>query len=438
MTGTIVIGAGVAGLAAAAELAREGHAAIVLEARDRIGGRCWSLDGMVPAVPIELGAEFVHGDAEPTMQVLQRAGIPTSDAPEARWVTRRGRLQSANDLFEELMQAFARARSIRRRDLSFAEFLGRQGTRALSAQARQMAMMMVEGLDAADPARVSAREIVEEWSGDSVAGSQSRPMGGYREVVRALREAVPSSDDVRLAAAVETVRWRASDAVVEGHARGGAPFSLRAKRIIVTVPLGVLQRRPGNSGAIRFDPPLSAKQWALEHLASGPVIKLVLRFRSAFWERIAGRRYRDAAFFHDAAGRIPTFWTALPVRLPILVAWAGGPKAQALAGHDRAQLVDVALQDLRRMFKVRIRFDEELQASWFHDWQADPHARGAYSYVTVDGRGARRRLAEPTEDTLFFAGEATDFSGEAATVAGAIASGVRAAREVLGSDVQRR
>lgn len=90
------------------------------------------------------------------------------------------------------------------------------------------------------------------------------------------------------------------------------------------------------------------------------------------------------------------------------------------------------------MFKVRIRFDEELQASWFHDWQADPHARGAYSYVTVDGRGARRRLAEPTEDTLFFAGEATDFSGEAATVAGAIASGVRAAREVLGSDVQRR
>ena len=438
MTDTIVIGAGVAGLAAAAELAREGHASAVLEARDRIGGRCWSLDGMVRAVPIELGAEFVHGRAEPTMQVLQRAGIPSVDAPEARWLSVRGRLQTGNGLFEELLHAFARARALRKQDISFAEFLARQSSRTLSAPARQMALMMVEGLDGADPVRVSAREIIEEWGGDSVAGEQARPLGGYREVVGALRESVPSSVDLRLEAVVDAVRWRTGNVLVEGRGQGGALFNLHAKRLIVTVPLGVLQQKSGDTGAIRFDPPLAAKQQALERLVSGPVIKLVMRFRSAFWERIAGGRYRGAAFFHNAAGRIPTFWTALPVRLPILVAWAGGPKAHALAGHERTQLVEVALQDLRQMFKVRARFDEVLQASWFHDWQADPYARGAYSYVAVGGASARRLLARPLEDTLFFAGEATDFSGEAATVAGAIASGVRAAREVLESDVQRR
>ena len=78
----------------------------------------------------------------------------------------------------------------------------------------------------------------------------------------------------------------------------------------------------------------------------------------------------------------------------------------------------------------RNRAAERLVSAQYHDWSADPFARGAYSYVTVGGRTARKRLAAPLRDTLFFAGEATD-DESAATVEGALRSGVRAAHEVL-------
>jgi monoamine oxidase len=80
-----------------------------------------------------------------------------------------------------------------------------------------------------------------------------------------------------------------------------------------------------------------------------------------------------------------------------------------------------------------MKMDKLLEGAWVHDWQSDPYARGAYSYVKVAGEKAREQLAAPLRDTLFFAGEATDTEGEAGTVAGALQSGERAAREVLRS-----
>lgn len=428
MTGTIVIGAGAAGLAAAATLAADGHSVTVLEARDRIGGRCWSVDASA-AVPVELGAEFIHGEAEATAQIMRRAGIASVDAPEARWVTKRGRLQPANDSFERLTDALARVRWPGSADVTFADYLDRLMPRSVSASTRQFARMLVEGLDAADPARVSAREIVKEWR-DMAADRQARPLGGYGAVLRMLLRARDSQPlDVRLNSVVRSVRWRRDAVTIEGT-NGGEAFSVSARNLIVTLPLGVLQSADGRS-AVHFDPPLTRKRRASEHLASGSVIKLVLKFHTPFWEEIAAGRYRDAAFFHSHAHPFPTFWTALPVRTPVLVAWAGGPKADALAGRDREALVDLALTTLRKLFRARHPSRHDLEGAWFHDWQRDPFARGAYSYVLVGGSRAARELARPLERTLFFAGEATDFGGGSATVAGAIASGMRAAREVM-------
>jgi monoamine oxidase len=201
----------------------------------------------------------------------------------------------------------------------------------------------------------------------------------------------------------------------------------------VTLPLGVLQAADGSPGAVRFAPALDAKRSALAGLASGPVLKLSLRFRKAFWEELDGGKYQDASFFHSAETAFPTFWTTLPLRAPLLTAWIGGPKAARLSNATMPDIVRQALASLTSLFGNRPESEFELEAAYLHNWQTDPFARGAYSYVTAGGEDARRVLAGSLENALFFAGEATDTEGEAATVTGALQSGARVAREVIES-----
>jgi monoamine oxidase len=213
--------------------------------------------------------------------------------------------------------------------------------------------------------------------------------------------------------------------------RRGRTFRARARRAIITLPLGVLQQRSNACGAVRFAPELKEKAPALARVASGPVLKAVLRFRSPFWEELDGAAYRGVSFFHSPRAMFPTFWTALPARAPLIAAWAGGPKAARLADATSSQVIRHAVRSLSSIFHGRVDVQAELRASWFHDWQRDPYARGAYSHALVGGSDARGLLAAPLADTLFFAGEATDPGGEHGTVAGALQSGVRAAREAL-------
>ena len=115
------------------------------------------------------------------------------------------------------------------------------------------------------------------------------------------------------------------------------------------------------------------------------------------------------------------------MRAPLLTAWAGGPKAARLTGSTKKELLRHALASVRSA----LGGVPKVEAYYVQDWQADPFARGGYSYVRVGGRGARRILQKSLEDTLFFAGEATDTEGEAGTVGGALGSGIRAAREIM-------
>jgi monoamine oxidase len=398
----IVIGAGAAGLAAADALARAGRSVLVLEARERIGGRCWTRRMPGLAAPVELGAEFIHGEAESTLALLARAGVPGVDSTRTQRFIRGGRLVEGN-AFIEAQKAIEHAAILRKQDLSFEEFLKRK--RNLPATTRTLATMMVQGFDAADPARVSAREIAEEWGGGALGSSQMRPQGGYLPLLETL---LTGKFELRLGKAVREIRWQRGQVEVDG---------VRARKAIVTLPLGVLQAR-----SVTFAPQLSMKQAALSRLASGPVIRVAMRFKQPFWqERVPG-----VAFFHAPRAPFPTFWTPLPMHAPLLTAWAGGPKAAALSGASRRQLVLQALASIRSALG-RV---PPVQQVLVQDWQADPHSRGGYSYVIVGGQGAREQLRKPLEKTLFFAGEATD-TEEAGTVAGALRSGVRAAREVL-------
>ena len=137
---------------------------------------------------------------------------------------------------------------------------------------------------------------------------------------------------------------------------------------------------------------------------------------------------------HDPASPFPTWWTMRPLHLPLLTAWAGGPKALALAAKSKHDLQRIAIDSLASLMNTtRNRLTAQVEHFYFHDWAADPFSRGAYSYVTVGGTHARPKLAKPIQNTLYFAGEALDTTGQASTVAGALSSGQRAAQLVLKS-----
>jgi monoamine oxidase len=321
--------------------------------------------------------------------------------------------------------------------MSFDEFLDRHLAATLTADERQRARRLAEGFDAADTARASARAIVAEWLGDVLGeGPQSRPRDGYAALLDALLaplESAPPAGAARLQleSRVREVRWSRGSVEVAGE-RAGSPFEIRARGAIVTLPLGVLQAPPAAAHAVRFTPPLGAKEAALAGLASGPVIKLLLRFATPFWERLKDGRYAAASFLHSPHTEISTFWTPAPEHAPLLVAWAGGPRVPRLAsGRSPAELARLAVGSLQTLFGSGVNVADQLAGWYYHDWQADPCACGAYSYVAVGGSEARTALACPLAETLFFAGEATDSGGEAGTVTGALESGSRAAREVL-------
>jgi monoamine oxidase len=405
----IIVGAGAAGLAAADELVNAGGSVILFEARERIGGRCWTRHMPGLEIPVELGAEFIHGEAKVTHALLARAGLRAIDSVREQRHLENGDLGTIN-AFSEAQKAMEGAAHLEK-DVPFATYLARQ---PLPAKTKAFATMMVQGFDAADPKRVSALSIAEEWAGGELSGSQPRPEGGYGRLFTWLANSIiERGARVCLGAVVKSIEWRRGQVNVAGEFLGER-FSVRAKRAIVTLPLGVLQ-----SGPLRFP----QKRAALRKLASGPVIRVALRFHRAFWEA----RAPGVSFFHTPQSPFPTFWTPLPMRAPLVTAWAGGPKATRLSGSSPRALVAAALRSIGAIFgDVR----SELAAACVQDWKSDRYSRGGYSYVLVGGHGAREELAAPLDETIFFAGEATD-SEEPGTVASGIRSGQRAAREAL-------
>jgi monoamine oxidase len=137
-------------------------------------------------------------------------------------------------------------------------------------------------------------------------------------------------------------------------------------------------------------------------------------------------------FLHSFDAPVPTLWTKLPLRAPVLVGWAGGPRADSLAGKGLGFLTERALYSVAVAFGIsRAQVESQLEAVYTHDWQSDAFTRGAYAYLPVGGLEAQRTLASPVEGTLYFAGEATNDAGHIGTVHGAFASGERAAREII-------
>src|SRR5262249_3114015 len=158
------------------------------------------------------------------------------------------------------------------------------------------------------------------------------------------------------------------------------------------------------------------KTEALRGLEMGNVVKLAFAFNERFWSNALSD---DTGFVMTPGEPFKTFWTGYPLYAPVLLAWAGGPAADALLQFGAAERADRALESPAHVLGVsRADVDRHVVGWEAHDWAADPYARGAYSYVRVDGMAAQAAFAQPIAGTLFFAGEATELEGRQATVHG--------------------
>jgi monoamine oxidase len=415
----LIVGGGIAGLIAARHLTETGLRVTLLEARERLGGRICTHSNA--DFPVELGAEFVHGRPEEILSLAAEGAVPIIPVQGRFRRKINGEWAEAGHLMEKIDRLFANLPT-EEPDESFQYYLDRSGE---DDEVKQHALRYVEGFHAADPSLISARSLRRDSEAEeAIEGDhQYRVASGYEGLIRAVVDRIDRKRcDIVLNTPVNEIAWRQGQVI----ARAGLT-EYQAPRAIVTLPLGVLK-----SNSMVFSPALPEKQNAMSFLEMGPVIRVSLCFQEKFWDR--DPEMAELSFLFTDDPEFPTWWTTNPLPYPILTGWAAGPNAGVHTGRSKDEIVRSAVQSLSRiMGAAEPELRRQMTGSFMHDWQEDPFSRGAYSYAAVGGMDAAKKLAEPVLDTLYFAGEATSGDGYNGTVHGAIATGLRAAKELLQS-----
>lgn len=417
----LVIGAGIAGLAAAQALTRVGHDVTVLEARARTGGRIWTSEQW-PAVPLDLGASWIHGvRGNPLTGVAHRLGAKRIATSFARTVT----YQTSGPLLTRAEEA--RLTRIRKR-LSAALHKAQNATRDTSVR---QAVALLEGSFADDAEALrflnfclsseieheyagSADRLSAYWydSGKAFRGDDVLFPHGFQAITDALAQEV----DVRLSQVVKEIRWHQPEVELRT-----ADAAFVADRVVITLPLGVLQH-----GAVRFVPALPAdKEHAISKLGFGVLNKCYLRFARPFWPAD-----KDWIQYIPEQHGAWCEWLSLTraTQAPVLLGFNAAAYGRTIEAWSDQKIVARAMATLHRIFGSDIPEPLDHQIT---RWASDPFARGAYSYNAVNTDPAMREtLARPLNGRLFFAGEAChkDYFG---TTHGAYLSGLQAARDVL-------
>ena len=419
LTHFVVIGAGAAGLMAARELARAGKRVTILEARDRCGGRIYTLSPEEFGYPAEGGPEFVHGAGGVTRAVMREAGLSLLPRAGTRWSVRTGALSPSEASPPHAARFYEALRKVKA-DLPIAEFLERHFADPRYDELRQSITRTVEGYDAADPRRASTLALRDEWLARD-DGQHGRIAGGYGALIAYLAsDCRRHGAAIHLGAGATAVDESGSGIAVRCH--DGAVFE--ADAAILTVPPPLLSE-------IALPPAARERAAAAAEIGYGNVVKLLLRFATNWWADGDGRNLADLSFLLSNAP-VPTWWTQYPLDYPVLTGWLAGPKADRVSVLTEAELVEMGLASLAEIFELPVeRISRDLVASRAINWGNDRFARGAYSYATPETREAQALLRRVDDGVIFFSGEALYAGPDMGTVEAALASGQETSQALL-------
>lgn len=404
----IVIGAGPAGLSAARDLRRGGKKVVVLEARDRVGGRVHTVRerGVV-----EAGAEFIHGENAATWEVVHEQSIETQiagpeNADSYRLFGEKGGLRHDTDeLYKRFRQSDDALWQYDGPDLSLAEYFRKYvaDQEAAFYKVREIAC----DIESADPGLLSVRGIVHE---ERLATSGLRNFwapGGYDQILKGYLAGL----DIRLRHRVVRVRWKRGTVDVE--AENGAYFT--ATHLVCTIPIGVMKKCPPE-----FLPVLpEAFQQSVRAIGFGNASKMTLWLEGPIPD------------FHFLAtpGAVGHWWQRRFGTETVVVGFAGGQLADQLGKLSERDAIETGIADLADGLGGAIQH-MVVHARHF-TWGSDPFSYGSYSFPTVGMEDTRDVLQRPIEDTVYYCGEATNTRGHSGMVHGAIEEGKRVAREIL-------
>ena len=309
-------------------------------------------------------------------------------------------------------------------DISVAEFLKKHFAHEKYSAMKTSLQQYMEGYDAADINDASAVALKEEWEKDDNA-EQYKIEGGYGPLLDHIKNyCLQNGCSINLNVIAKKIKWK--DGEVEIITAENKLFV--ANKVIITVPLPFLTGEQNVAG-ISFEPSLPPVNEAAKQIGYGGVIKIILEFTHAFWQ--TGERKADDLLFLFSEEKIPTWWTQLPDKTPILTGWLAGPRSNELADEDDGSILQQALLSLSNIFAIDIKILQEyLKGSHVHNWVTDPFSKGAYSYNSITTAAAKKILSTPIANTLFFAGEALD-KNSSATVDAALHSGKDVSEGVL-------
>lgn len=404
----IIVGGGVAGLSAARELSKHEYDVIILEATDRLGGRIHTIRNSLFTQPVEKGVEFVHGNLPLTIQLLQEAGIEYHVVRGNMVRIVNGDWETQADFavgWDELI----RKMNLVRQDMTMDAFLKENFSDEKYNDLRTSVLRFANGFDLADTSKASVLALREEWMGEE--DEQHRVPGGFDQLINFFeKECLGSGVAVFTSSPVTQINWQKNSV----KAITANKMTYDASTVIVTASLGQLQ----SGRSIIFSPGIDNYFQAAKNIGFGSVVKVMLEFKEAFWER-----KKKGIGFLVTNEIIPTWWTQSPSSYPLLTGWAGGPQAWTLESKDDQTILNLALRSLANVFQKPIEeLKQLLTASAVVNWKNDPYSKGAYSYDTVESLQAKKLFKTPIEQTIYFAGEAFYEGSSPGTVEAALVS----------------
>ena len=404
---SIIVGAGISGLACARELRSRGWKVLVLEARNRIGGRIHTRRNA--HIPSEFGAELAHGKNISTSTLLRRAGVRlTPGVNRAAYISaERIHLPGSEfavqveNLLGELSKHFGR-------DSTLAETLENLFSH-YDLEVRAAASRAFLALEGGSAHELSLKGLAWKGEANSLMPTNLFIPCGYDFLLNHLNAEL----EVLLEQEVVSIDW--SKDRIDICTKSGRQFC--AKTVVITIPVAVLRH-----AILNFIPVLPSKKLAaINAIPTNQINKIILRFKRRVWPEVD---------FIESDGAFGVWWQR-PKEFgdAVLVGFGSQPNLVEQGAADQSQAISLALSELSAVFGADMH-SEFLQGNYI-DWTNDPFSRGGYSYSVVGIGEARRDLAAPLASKLFFAGEASCFDGDYATVHGAYETGLRAAQEVL-------